>query len=171
MSVLRIRRAEEPDLETVYEMIFDPREGISLDQHRARCRSSRKLKSGVHWVLERDGELLSSLITYRFDHPPFAPAVGIANLNTFSAHRNLGHASRLLRGVLREFESCQGIEIFYLLSDIGTAFYERLGFRALPVSASRSRAGSVPMLRCRPEAWETTVKNQSYLRDLMVFVD
>jgi len=168
---VRIRRAEESDLEIVYEMIFEPGEGVSLEEHLSRCRSSRKLRSGDQWVLERDGALLSSLITYRFDHPPFAPAIGIANLNTFPDQRKQGHATTLLRGVLRELETGQGIEVFYLLSDIGTMFYERLGFRALPVSTSRHRADSVPMLRCRPEAWDTTVKNRAYLRDLMMFVD
>jgi GNAT superfamily N-acetyltransferase len=98
-------------------------------------------------LLDETG-LLASLKRYALLlHHPDAPgahrAVGIGAVFTRPAARRRGAASALIREVMRE-ASDLGYSAALLYSDIGPAFYERLGFVALPAIEHVARPVDLP---------------------------
>jgi GNAT superfamily N-acetyltransferase len=73
-------------------------------------------------------------------------AVGIGAVFTPPELRGRGYASALI-GVLLDNERVAGTDIAYLFSDIHPAFYERLGFVALPSRTISLRADTLPAAR------------------------
>jgi GNAT superfamily N-acetyltransferase len=73
-------------------------------------------------------------------------AVGIGAVFTPPALRGRGYASALI-GVLLDSERAAGTDVAYLFSDIHPAFYERLGFVALPSRTISLRADMLPPTR------------------------
>jgi hypothetical protein len=73
-------------------------------------------------------------------------AVGIGAVFTPPALRGRGYASALI-GVLLDSERAAGTDVAYLFSDIHPAFYERLGFVALPSRTINLRADTLPATR------------------------
>jgi GNAT superfamily N-acetyltransferase len=92
-------------------------------------------------LVDENGDLLSSAkryrITVRIDGRELE-ALGIGALFTPRARRGRGHASTLL-DLLMEQARAEGAALAMLFSEIGTPFYERLGFR--PVSIDQVRIG------------------------------
>lgn len=88
--------------------------------------------------------------------------VGFGAVFTPEAHRGRGHAAELLRVVMAYERAC-GTRLALLYSDIGTAYYERLGFSPLACDVAEAAAmpGPVPFepLGDRPVAslltWHT----------------
>jgi GNAT superfamily N-acetyltransferase len=73
-------------------------------------------------------------------------AVGVGAVFTPPALRGRGYASAMI-GVLLDAERAAGSDIAYLFSDIHPAFYERLGFVALPSRTISLRADKLPATR------------------------
>jgi GNAT superfamily N-acetyltransferase len=73
-------------------------------------------------------------------------AVGIGAVFTPVELRGRGYASALI-GVLLDSERAAGTDLAYLFSDIHPAFYERLGFIALPSRTFSLRADTLPATR------------------------
>jgi hypothetical protein len=100
-----------------------------------------------------DGSVLSSLKLYR---PVVrlqgraAPAAMIGALFTPRARRRRGHAGALLRAVLAELRAA-GEGLAMLFSDIGTGYYDALGFRALPAEEA---VGRLDRAVAPPDGWE-----------------
>ena len=63
------------------------------------------------------------------------PAVGIGAVFTPPAERGRGHAPRLIEHLCDEARA-EGCALAMLFSEIGSAYYERLGFRVVPHSTS-----------------------------------
>jgi GNAT superfamily N-acetyltransferase len=80
-------------------------------------------------------------------------AVGIGALFTLPDLRGRGYASALI-GVLLDRQHSAGTDIMYLFSDIHPAFYERLGFVALPSRTITLRADLLPATRLAVAAVE-----------------
>jgi len=106
------------------------------------------------WLDDRGG-ILSSMKLYR----PQARAAGrplrlavLGAIYTPAALRRRGHARSMVRQVLAR-DRRRGSPLALLFSDIGTSFYESLGFRALPAQEHWS-----PLRRARgggsPRGWE-----------------
>ncbi len=76
----------------------------------------------------------------------FMRAVGIGAVFTPPNLRGRGYASALI-GALLDSERAAGTEVAYLFSDIHPAFYERLGFIALPSRSISVRAATLPATR------------------------
>ena len=168
---MTVRPARHDELGRVFRLTYDLSRGVSLTRHVATCKRDRKLRSGTHFVLEagRPDEFVSVLTAYGFGFPPVARAVGIANLFTPEPLRNRGYATALLQGTLQWYEAA-GQDVFYLLSDIGTAFYGRFGFRPLPLRYEPA-PDCLPLLRCPPAEWDRLATHGPFLRGLMAFVD
>lgn len=84
--------------------------------------------------VDASGRVLSSLKHYRPDIRLFgrpARATVIGAVFTPRAERGRGHGSSLVREVLATARE-SGDQVAMLFSDIGTIYYESLGFRALP---------------------------------------
>jgi predicted N-acetyltransferase YhbS len=73
-------------------------------------------------------------------------AAGIGALFTPTALRGRGYASAMI-GALLDSERAAGTDVAYLFSDIHPAFYERLGFVALPARTISLRAEMLPPTR------------------------
>lgn len=86
-------------------------------------------------LVDGAGQLLASAKRYRFDarlDGRVAPVCGIGAVFTPPALRGRGHASRLISRLLDE-ERAGGAASAMLFSEIGTPFYERLGFAPVPL--------------------------------------
>lgn len=102
---------------------------------------------------DEQGRVLSSLKLYRprvrvFGREHRACAIGA--VFTPSSHRRKGHAAAMLARVIEEARDT-GDSPALLFSDIGTPYYEALGFQSLPAEeavGTLSRGGARP-----PEGW------------------
>ena len=104
----------------------------------AQLRTSWGRSHLARVALVEGGRLLASAKRYRFrvrfDGVDMA-AVGIGAVFTPPRERGRGHASRLIEGLCDEARA-DGCGLAVLFSEIGSAYYERLGFRAVPHTAS-----------------------------------
>lgn len=103
-------------------------------------------------LLDDQGNLLASAKRYRHEirlDGREGWMAGIGAVFTPEARRGRGHATRLLE-ILIERERDAGALLAGLFSEIGTAFYERLGFRTVPLDEVtvkvKLQAGSPAML-------------------------
>lgn len=91
-----------------------------------------------------EGALLSSMKLYR----PIVRLDGreerasiFGAVFTPRSRRRRGHAAAMIRAAMSD-ASARGERLTALFSDIGTAYYERLGFRALPAEEARGTLAS-----------------------------
>lgn len=167
---MTVRPARDEELSRVFRLTYDLGAGGSMTRHVVACKRDRKLRSGTQFVLEDEGgEFVATLTAQVYRHPPVATAIGITNLFVPEPLRRRGHATRLLDGMLDHFLD-EGQSVFYLLSDIGPAFYAGFGFRPLPLHYEPA-PDCLPMLRCPPEDWDRLSTQTQFLRGLMAFVD
>lgn len=104
-------------------------------------------------ALVEDGRVLSSAKRYTLeavlDGEPLR-VLGIGAVFTPAAHRGRGHAARLIEQIV-EAAAADGCAMALLFSEIGAAYYRRLGFTVVPRAAAdleiRRRAGApaIPM--------------------------
>jgi GNAT superfamily N-acetyltransferase len=105
-------------------------------------------------LLDESGGLLASAKRYRFDvrvHGRVGAMCGIGAVFTPPDRRGRGYASRLIELLLAQ-EQRDGVLMATLFSEIGTAFYERLGFAPVPideVSLVVTRKGGAPAMLVR----------------------
>jgi len=105
-------------------------------------------------LLDESGGLLASAKRYRFDvrvHGRVGAMCGIGAVFTPPDRRGCGYASRLIELLLAQ-EQRDGVLMATLFSEIGTAFYERLGFAPVPideVSLVVTRKGGAPAMLVR----------------------
>ena len=135
----RVQIADSAQVEAVYRESH-PLWGIGLSPTDYRrqwddlCGTTWARRHARFLVLV-DGEnhVLSSLKHYRplmriVDEVRRVSVLGA--IFTLRAHRGRGHGSRLVRAVLEEARA-SGDPLALLFTDIGTEYYEKLGFRAL----------------------------------------
>jgi GNAT superfamily N-acetyltransferase len=103
-----------------------------LRWYQARRLSAPARTHATWWLLEEDGEPVSSLLCYplplRHEGNPVM-GYGLGAVATHPAHQRRGHAARLCREVM-EASTGPGL----LFSAIPPAYYAKLGFRMVPVS-------------------------------------
>src|SRR5688572_27681205 len=106
-------------------------------------------------LVDDDGEVLASLKRYRFDARILereGMMCGIGAVFTPPNLRGNGYASELIERVL-ETERRAGVLIAALFSEIGTDFYARLGFTAVPLDEVtvqvRPHKGGTPAMLVR----------------------
>jgi len=113
-------------------------DGLSRQAYGAFYRAQRRTGWGAaslsRLALVDDGKVLCSAKRYdlvvRLDGRDLRTA-GLGAVFTAPRHRGQGHARRLLDEMLRDAVSA-GFDLAMLFSEIGPAYYERLGFFALP---------------------------------------
>lgn len=106
--------------------------------------------NGTRYVLEKDGEVVSSLMLLKLNDFQSRKVYGIGSVLTPEKHSRKGYASILLR---KSIDTVRDDALIFLHSDIRPEFYGRFGFRALPVQYQK-KSGSVCMLRCTEDVWE-----------------
>jgi len=134
---MNIRQAREQDLENIYMMGFDAwSDGHSKEEYLKICRSSKKYANATWYVLENDKDvLLSSLLIHNLNYlnsPKPVEIRGIGSISTPLQLRKHGYASNLVKKTISLINSNVPVNIWFLYSDIGTDFYNKLNFKALP---------------------------------------
>ena len=105
-------------------------------------------------MLDDDGQLLASAKRYRFDARLDGSEVRMAGLGAVFTPPDLrgrGYASELVERLLEQ-ERREGVAMASLFSEIGEAFYRRLGFRLVPmeeVTLDVVRKGGAPAMLVR----------------------
>ena len=145
---LYMRDAYLNELDQVYLMGEDVwSEGASTSEYLMGCRASSKYKQGQFKILTDGQRLLSSLIVYDLSDD----RLGIGSIATPVQQRKKGYASQLILLVMEQAILEGKLDIF-LFSDIGAAFYEKLGFSILP-DHHQKYDDSICMLRTE-RAWD-----------------
>jgi len=125
---MEIRKPREEEYKSIYRMGFYAwSDGKSLEEYIEKCTESKKYKSGTWYVLANENILVSSLIVYESVFKIPKGFCGIGTVATAIEHRNKGFSTHLINGVCENLKA-QGFSGVYLHTDIGPAFYERLGF-------------------------------------------
>jgi len=139
---IEIRRPNDNEMESVYMMGFDVwADGTSREDYLCGCRESPKYKQGTWYVLVIENSLVSSLITY----PLSDGVIGIGSIATDTSLRKHGYAAKLVTNVIQSLER-KGTEHFMLYTEVGTVYYEKLGFLKLEDQYQKSKSG-IAMLR------------------------
>jgi len=105
-------------------------------------------------LVDDSGEVLATAKRYRFDvriDERVGWMCGIGAVFTPADRRGRGYASRLIERMLADARR-EGALFASLFSEIGTAFYERLGFTTLPldeVTVGVKRKGGAPAMLVR----------------------
>ncbi len=133
---MRIVPAEDVLLEQIFDLTYPTwHEGLSREAYarwntaQARTPWGRRHLQRVALVDDR-GELLASAKRYRYDVRLNGHAgwiCGLGALFTPPDRRGCGYAAALIERLL-ERERAEGALAAALFSEIGAAFYERLGF-------------------------------------------
>lgn len=134
MDKIVIRKALENELDIIYQMGFDAwSDGSTLENYLEDCRASVKYRQGQWLVLEKNEELISSLLIHSFGNNVF----GIGSIATAHMHRKYGHASRLITFTLESLVRDKNAKAIYLYSDINRDFYHTFGFVTLPKESQK----------------------------------
>ena len=133
--------AAGPLLDSIFDNTFPLwNEGLTREAYGQWNQAQLKTSWGRRHLqrfalLDDDGSLLASAKRYRIDirlDGRDGWMAGIGAVFTPPACRGRGHATRLI-DMLSERERANGALLVSLFSEIGPAFYERLGFRTVPV--------------------------------------
>ena len=113
---------------------------------------------GTRFILEDNGEIISSLILLTLKDVAGRKAYGIGSVLTPKPHAGKGYATELLNTCLRR-EVPEGAFLF-LFSDINPDFYKRLNFRVLPSPYQRYEK-SPCMVYCTDNNWSALLNSPS----------
>jgi len=125
---MKLRAATKKDMIAVYMMGFDVWAGSeSESEYLAGCEVSEKYKLGHWYCLERDRDVVSSLIIYRDCFGLADEYYGLGSIATVPSQRKNGYATALIELCIQKLnrQSAMGVHLF---SDIDPVFYSRLGF-------------------------------------------
>lgn len=131
----KIREATNEDMIDIYLMGFDVwGDDMPVEEYITMCQDSSKYKKGKWYVLESTDtkELLSSLIVYKLNPSEDLIVKGIGSIATPANSRKNGYAFLLVKETMNKLEQEENCNNFFLYSDIGADFYNRLGFIVLP---------------------------------------
>lgn len=110
--------------------------------------NAREDAYGTRYVIDVDGEIVSSLILLDLKDVAGKKAFGIGSVLTSKSHAGKGYATELLNRCMRLYD----IDSFiFLFSDINPDFYKRFGFQPLP-SHLQKKEKSVCMVYCSDES-------------------
>jgi GNAT superfamily N-acetyltransferase len=153
--MLRLVLAEGALLERILDQTYPVwNEGLSRQAYRQWNTAQRRTVWGrerLHRfaLVDEQGDVVASAKRYRFDvriGDRHGWMCGIGAVFTPEAHRGRGYASTLVERLVDD-ASREGALVAGLFSEIGTAFYERLGFVRVPideVTVNVTRANGSP---------------------------
>lgn len=115
------------------------------------CTDNRKEDAyGTRYVLEDEGQIVSSLILLRLGKLFDQQMLGIGSVITPQEFRQKGYAAELLKDTV---QLVRDNDIIFLYSEVSPAFYERFGFRVLPANLQKD-PGSICMVRCETPVFQ-----------------
>ena len=162
--MMKFRKATSEDMESVYMMGYDVwGENMPSDEYIMMCNRSVKYKRGTWYVLEDldTKELVSSLIVYELPSSEDRTSRGIGSIATPLTLRKRGYASILIQQVIQDLERTEKCTDFFLYSDIGKEFYNKLNFIDLP-PAKQKYKDSICMYYSKEKCIHTPIKIPDY---------
>jgi len=111
---------------------------------------------GTRYVVEDDGEVVSSLILLNLKSINRKPVYGIGSVVTPQIYKHNGYASELLKGCIEQINEQNAL--IFLYSEVHPTFYERFHFRVLPPNLQKD-AGSICMVLCDDVTWRELLKS------------
>ncbi len=106
---------------------------------------------GTRYVIEKNGEIVSSLVLIRFKNINGMEVYGLGSILTSKIHRGNGYSFELIKKCINLIHSYN--TIIFLYSDINPGFYEKLGFRILP-DKFQKYGSSVCMAYYQDDIWD-----------------
>lgn len=153
-ETMTIREATQPERELLFKKAHQV-------WHKNRTLAeyirdnSKEDAFGTRYIIDRGGEIVSSLIILRLGAIIGKKVYGIGSVLTPKPHTGKGYATILLKNCLKEIEK-DGDALIFLYSDINPDFYKRLGFRLLPKELQKTPK-SPCMVRCGEQNWNTLI--------------
>ncbi len=127
---MKVRVPKSGEMDSIYLMGFDAwNGGEPANEYLVACRTSAKYQSGRWFCLETAAEPVSSLIVYQGCFGLEESCYGIGSVATVPAKRGNGYASFLIESIVETARQREMTGVF-LFSEVGTLWYEQLGFRA-----------------------------------------
>ncbi|MBP2660030.1 MAG: family N-acetyltransferase [Firmicutes bacterium] len=154
---MNLREAKEKDFEIIYMMGYDVwGAGLSKSDYLLACKSSVKYANGKWYVLENnDKVLLSSLLIQNLNHLNYGTGLeirGIGSISTQLHLRGQGYGANIIEKTMLYINRDIPIDIWFLYSDIGADFYNKLKFQALSKKFQKCTS-SLLMANCQPNIW------------------
>ncbi len=106
---------------------------------------------GKRYVIEKDGEIVSSAIIIRLRNINGKDSYGFGSIVTSEKHRGKGYGIELIKNCINLIYTDN--TIIFLYSDINTSYYEKLSFRILP-NILQKYEKSVCMAYCKVDIWD-----------------
>lgn len=134
----------------VYMMGYDTwGAGMLVEDYLKQCRESAKYRLGSWFVLEVRTALVASLIIYAFQDWDEWLIRGIGSVATEPLFRKMGYGHQIVRAASNRLIEEESVRIVLLYSDIGSSFYEDIGYIPLPAPYQK-KPGSILMARMHP---------------------
>lgn len=149
-----IRQANQEEIRLLFEQGYQEwSKNRTFEQY---CIDNSKEDAfGTRYVMEKNGEIVSSMIVLKLDCINGNKVYGIGSVLTPQNHIGNGYATHLLRKCV-EWVS-EDNNIIFLYSDINPSFYEKLDFRLLPPQLQKYE-DSPCMVYCNDEVWHELSK-------------
>ena len=149
-KLLIIREAKKEEIPLLFEQGYQ-----AWSKNRTFIQycidNSKEDTFGTRYVMEKNREIVSSMIVLKFDSFNGNHVYGIGSVLTPKTHVGNGYATRLLRKCV-EWVS-EDKNIIFLYSDINPSFYEKLNFSLLPTHLQKYEQ-SPCMVYCNDEVWQ-----------------
>ena len=115
-------------MKAIYRMGFDAwGKGITKKEYLHSCIISEKYKLGDWYCLEKNNELVSSIIIYRSGFSLAENYCGFGSISTSPTYRGKGYADHLIAKCITSLEQKKYLGIF-LFSEVGNTLYRKHGF-------------------------------------------
>ncbi|MEI8199493.1 MAG: GNAT family N-acetyltransferase [Eubacteriales bacterium] len=111
---------------------------------------------GTRYVIEDNGEIVSSLILLTLRSICGKLVYGIGSVLTPPIYKYKGYATELLENCIQQLDV--DVSLVFLYSEIDPAFYERFNFRILPPYLQKD-ADSVCMVLCDDDSWQVLINS------------
>lgn len=116
--------------------------------------NSKEDAYGTRFVLEDNGEIVSSLIWLDMKGMYSKKVYGIGSVLTPAIYGHKGYATELLKNCLQQINT--GEAIVFLYSEVNPAFYERFYFKVLTAHLQKD-ADSICMVLCDDDIWKELI--------------
>jgi len=121
------------------------------------CSDNRKEDAyGTRYVIEDNGEIVSSLILLTLKSIDSKLVYGIGSVLTPIIYKYKGYATELLKNCIQQMHV--DASLVFLYSEIDPAFYERFNFRVLPAYLQKD-ADSICMVLCDDDSWQVLINS------------
>lgn len=154
VAAMFLREAAAEEMAYLYKIGYSEwPKGRTYEQY---VEDNQKEESyGTRYVyVEEAGKILASLIMIKLRPHLF----GIGSVVVHPEHRQKGHGKQLLKECMEYVQKSEAKAAFMLYSEIGTDYYERLGFQAVPDCLQRYSYG-ICMVHCDPHTYKQILKN------------